>query len=73
MAQTQEKLEKYPVDVLDAKLVSIQPGLSTLTRTSGASARARLLLKASTPPLTAENSCGSSPAIPVVTSFAGSC
>src|SRR4051812_11053239 len=49
------------------KLVSIQPGHSTLTRTSGARLSARLLLNASTPPLTAENSCGFSPAMPLVT------
>src|SRR5215218_4126780 len=50
-----------------ANLVSIQPGQSTLTRTRGARRRARLLLKASTPPLTALNSSGFSPAIPAVT------
>src|SRR3954453_12137247 len=47
--------------------VSIHPGHRTLTRTAGASARARLLLNASTPPLTAANSWGFSPAMPVVT------
>src|SRR3954469_13992280 len=47
--------------------VSIQPGHSTLTRTDGASARARLLLKASTPPLTALKSSGFAPAMPDVT------
>src|SRR5919205_1744085 len=45
--------------------VSIQPGQRTLTRTAGASARARLLLNDRTPPLTAANSCGSAPAMPV--------
>src|SRR3954453_13205677 len=47
--------------------VSIQPGQRTLTRTAGASARARLLLKLSTPPLTALKSSGFSPFIPNVT------
>src|SRR4051794_15310694 len=47
--------------------VSIHPGQRTLTRTDGASARARLLLNDSTPPLTALKSSGLSPAIPEVT------
>src|SRR6185295_121480 len=47
--------------------VSIQPGHRTLTRTAGASARARLLLKDSTPPLTALKSSGFGPAMPLVT------
>src|SRR5918995_1796465 len=50
-----------------ANAVSIQPGHSTLTRTRGARPRARLLLNASTPPFTALNSSGLSPAIPAVT------
>src|SRR3954465_2442279 len=47
--------------------VSIQPGERMLTRTVGASARARLLLKLSTPPLTALKSSGFSPFMPNVT------
>src|SRR3954467_14685456 len=49
------------------KAVSIQPGHRTLTRTCGATARARLLLNDSTPPLTALKSSGFSPFMPLVT------
>src|SRR5690606_32739366 len=48
-----------------ANAVAIQPGARTLTRTSGATLRARLLLKLTIPPLAAANSCASGPAIPV--------
>src|SRR3954464_80751 len=58
---------RSPASACSAKAVSIQPGHRTLTRTDGARARARLLLKARTPPLTALNSSGSAPAMPLVT------
>ena len=47
--------------------VAIHPGASTLTRTRGAIERASYLLNAEMPPLTAANSWGLSPGIPVST------